>query len=118
AARGGGDMQRWWFAVSAVVVLGARGALGATFTVNSTADAVDATIDGICAAASGACTLRAAVQEANAAADADVVVLPAGTFRLAVTGTGEDAAATGDLDVTQPLEIDGAGADATIVDVL
>jgi len=111
-------MQRWWFAVSAVVVLGARGALGATFTVNSTADAVDATIDGICAAASGACTLRAAVQEANAAADADVVVLPAGTFRLAVTGTGEDAAATGDLDVTQPLEIDGAGADATIVDGL
>ncbi len=38
-----------------------------TFTVNSTADDADAnTADGICATAAGVCTLRAAIQSANA----------------------------------------------------
>lgn len=41
-------------------------AAAATFTVNSTADAVDANPgNGICAASGGACTLRAAIMEAN-----------------------------------------------------
>ena len=39
----------------------------ATFTVNSATDAVDATPgDGVCATAGSVCTLRAAIQEANA----------------------------------------------------
>ncbi len=43
----------------------------ATFTVDSTGDAGDATPgDGICATAGGACTLRAAVQESNTQAGA------------------------------------------------
>lgn len=93
------------------------GAPGATFSVNSTADAVDAAPgNGTCATAGGACTLRAAVQEANALAGPDTVSLPAGTFYLALAGAGEDAAATGDLDVTQQLEVVGAGRDETIVD--
>ncbi len=46
----------------------------ATFTVNSTADEDDNTIgDGICATASGPCTLRAAMSEANFAADLDTI---------------------------------------------
>jgi hypothetical protein len=52
-------------------------AVAATFTVNSTVDAVDATPgDGACATSSGTCTLRAGVMEANALAGADVVTSP------------------------------------------
>lgn len=92
---------------------------GATFTVNSTADEVDNNPgDGVCATAGGTCTLRAAVQEANALAGVDTIDLPAGTFLLQLTGIGEDLAATGDLDITEGLTINGAGSDATIIDGL
>jgi CSLREA domain-containing protein len=92
-------------------------AVAATFTVDSTVDAVDATPgDGVCATSTGSCTLRAAVVEANALAGPDVVSLPAGTFRLTPTGNGEDLGLTGDLDVLQTLWIAGAGNDSTIID--
>ncbi|WP_423459338.1 IPTL-CTERM sorting domain-containing protein [Ottowia sp. VDI28] len=46
----------------------------ATFTVDSTADAPDATLgDGLCHVIGGGCTLRAAIEEANALAGADVI---------------------------------------------
>src|SRR5215210_6646155 len=78
----------------------ARPALAATFTVTSTADEPDAAPgDGVCAGPSGACTLRAAVMEANGLGGSNRITLPAGTFRLTTAGRGEDAAATGDLDV-------------------
>ena len=42
-------------------------ALGVLFTVNSTADTPDAVVgNGLCANSLGKCTLRAAIQEANA----------------------------------------------------
>jgi CSLREA domain-containing protein len=106
--------------VAAMLAAGwARVASAVTFTVNSTADAVDASPgDGVCATSGGKCTLRAAVQEANALAGADVIQLPAGVFRLTLTGIGEDLAATGDLDVTQDLQVNGAGRDATVIDGL
>jgi CSLREA domain-containing protein len=89
----------------------------ATFTVDTTTDAVDAVAgDGVCATAGGACSLRAAVQEANALAGADTIDLPAGTYVLTLGGGAEDAAASGDLDVTEPLTIDGAGAGVSIID--
>jgi CSLREA domain-containing protein len=92
-------------------------ASAATFTVNSTADAVDARPgDGICATAAGACTLRAAIQETNALPGADTVMVPAGTYTLTIPGRGETAAATGDLDITDNLTVTGAGAAATIVE--
>lgn len=79
--------------------------------VTSTADAVDSTPgDGSCASASNGCTLRAAVQEANALGGADAIDVPAGTYTLAVAGAGEDAAASGDLDVSQDLTVTGASA--------
>jgi uncharacterized repeat protein (TIGR01451 family) len=37
-------------------------------------------------------------------------------FALTVSGIGEEAAATGDLDITDDLVIDGAGAEATTID--
>lgn len=50
------------------------GARAATFTVNATADAHDAKLgDHRCAAVSGKCTLRAAIEEANAGADPDII---------------------------------------------
>lgn len=56
----------------------------ATFTVNSTGDAGDAnTADGVCATAATVCTLRAAVQQANAAAASDTI-----TFAIPASDAG------------------------------
>jgi CSLREA domain-containing protein len=106
--------------VALLVSVGHGPALAAGFTVNDTTDRVDANPgDGTCAtAAPVVCTLRAAVQEANALAGADVITIPAGAFTLSLTGADDDAAVTGDLDVTAPLTITGngaAGPNATIV---
>ena len=91
-------------------------AAATTFTVTTTNDATDATIDGTCAIAGGGCSLRAALQEANATTGEDVISLPAGRYRITLAGTGEDAAATGDFDSTHTLTINGAGADQTVID--
>jgi CSLREA domain-containing protein len=49
-------------------------ALPGTYTVNDAGDAADATPgDGVCATASGVCTLRAAIQEANATSGAKTI---------------------------------------------
>jgi CSLREA domain-containing protein len=102
----------------AIALVGVRAsAPAATFTVNTTDDAVDADLtDGMCDAGGGRCTLRAAIQQANVTVDADTVVLPAGTYRLTIRGSGEDASATGDLDITSDITIAGAGATSTIID--
>ena len=85
--------------------------------VTSTLDTVDAEIgDGLCDDGAGNCTLRAAIQEANACVGADLIDLPAGSYPLTLAGIGENATATGDLDVTDDLVINGAGAAATIID--
>ena len=96
---------------------GATSAHGASFTVDATYDAVDAAPgDGLCAAATAACTLRAAVMETNALPGADEISLPAGTYALSIPGAGEDAAATGDLDIAGDLTVTGAGAANTVID--
>lgn len=60
--------------------------------------------------ATGGCTLREAIQAANDNPGRDVVVLrPRVTYRLELPGAGEDDAATGDLDVTDPVTILAAG---------
>jgi len=88
-----------------------------TYAVDSTADAVDAdTGDDRCATAIGTCTLRAAIQQTNAVSGAEVILLPAGTYNLTLSGTGEDAAATGDLDIRDFVSIKGDGAARTIID--
>ncbi|MBI1311873.1 hypothetical protein GC176_11320 [bacterium] len=88
-----------------------------TFTVNSTADTVDPVVgNGIAADVNGETTLRAAIQEANASAAPDIILLPQGTYTLTRAGANEDAAFTGDLDLTGNLTIIGAGADRTVID--
>jgi len=54
------------------------------------------------------CSLREAVIKANATAGADTIKLPAGTITLTITGQGEGAAATGDVDITDSLNITGS----------
>ena len=80
----------------------------AQITVNSTADNLTG--------GDGLVTLREAIIAANTdtttdlgetGSGADTIVLPAGTFQLALAGTGEDAGAIGDLDII-------AGSDITI----
>jgi CSLREA domain-containing protein len=91
---------------SAIIVA----AISPVLTVNSTADAVDIDPgDGVCETATpGECTLRAAIQESNAAAGANIINLPAGNLNLTIAGAGENVAATGDLDITDTLTIHGA----------
>ncbi len=93
----------------------------ATITVNSFSDNL--------IAGDGNCTLREAIMNANSATGdttggdcavgdpgVDTITLPAGTYTLALTGIGEDGNATGDLDITDAIIINGAGAGVTIID--
>jgi CSLREA domain-containing protein len=89
-----------------------------TFTVNSTIDAVDINPgNGICETSTGnnICTLRAAIQETNSLAGADVINLPAGNYTLNLSGADENNSATGDLDITDALTISGANSLTTII---
>src|SRR5262245_60437648 len=80
--------------------------LPATFTVTTALDAV---------VADGKLSLREAVSAANARPGPDTVVLPAGVYRIALTGA-DDANAAGDFDVTGPLTLVGQGAGSTRID--
>ena len=78
-----------------------------TFVVNSTADAPDANLaDDVCATAAKTCTLRAAVQQANASPGADAITVLGGAYMLSIAGADEQAA-KGDLDITSNLTISG-----------
>ncbi|HEV8573502.1 MAG TPA: choice-of-anchor Q domain-containing protein [Dehalococcoidia bacterium] len=107
-------------AAIAVAVLAAGDAApahGASFTVNATHDSVDAAPgDGVCADTGGACTLRAAVEETNALAGADAVVVPAGTYVLTVTEQVQGGADIAGLRVRGDVTLTGAGAAITIID--
>ena len=94
-------------------------ALLAAFVVNSTVDEPDANLsDGIAADSLGRVTLRAAIQQANALSGGDTITLPAGTYSLTQFGSGENAGATGDLDILDGVTLTGAGADVTFINGL
>ncbi|MGE3886220.1 MAG: choice-of-anchor Q domain-containing protein [Vicinamibacterales bacterium] len=89
---------------------------GATINVTTTADGVEG---------NGNCTLREAIIAANtdsavdtcpAGSGADTIALPPGTYVLSRAGPREDAAATGDLDITSELTIAGPGRVVTTLD--
>lgn len=74
----------------------------------SVIDQVDADPgDGVCDIPTGGfCTLRAAIMEANALPGPDIIVLPGdATIRLSLTGSDENTAATGDLDITDTVTV-------------
>ncbi len=87
---------------------------GTQLVVDSQSDIVDASPgNGVCATAGGSCTLRAAVQEANAVLDTFTCIsLPAGLYALGLPGV-EDLAAAGDLDILSNIIIRGAGSAVT-----
>jgi hypothetical protein len=77
-----------------------------SFNVNTTADTHDANRgDGICADANGNCSLRAAVEENNAAYGYESVNVPAGTFVLSEP-----------LTIYDSMSINGVDKDQTIID--
>jgi hypothetical protein len=90
------------------------------FTVNTTADGVDALPgDGTCATAGGLCTVRAAVMEANhTISGVTIIEIPANAnpYVLTIPPSGIDDEATGDLWITRDTNIVGAGADVSILD--
>jgi len=65
------------------------------------------TNDGTC---DGDCSLREAVIGSNVCSGTQTIRLPAGLYDLSIAGTLEDAAATGDLDITDDAIIIGEGA--------
>ncbi len=97
------------FAVVGLSLLLCSPAGAAVFTVTKTAD----TNDGACGAD---CSLREAVQAANAAPGVDSVVIGPGVHKLTRSGRIDNLGVTGDLDVLGDLVITGAGADLTVLD--
>ena len=94
-------------------------ATSATFVVNTESDLADSDLtDGECITVEDSCSLRAAIQQSNASVGNDSITLPAGTYDLTLTGVNEDLATTGDLDITDHLTINGAGANQTFIDGL
>jgi CSLREA domain-containing protein len=73
----------------------------------------DDTDDGACDAD---CSLREAIKDANDHSGHDIINIPAGTYVLDLTGSGDDTNATGDLDITDDVTINGAGEETTIID--
>src|SRR5262245_57510987 len=80
----------------------------ATFTVNTTLDVINPDDDEL--------SLREAISRANTQAGADTIVVPAGVYRMALAGTGDDANHRGDFDITDSVTLQGAGAGATFID--
>lgn len=90
----------------------------ATFNVDVTDDRTDPVIgDGVCGLSANVvggpwCSLRAAIQEANASPGQDQIVLASDTYTLTIGAEDEedDIAALGDLNVYEDLVIEGNGA--------
>ncbi|HAK75548.1 MAG TPA: hypothetical protein DCM71_01225, partial [Runella sp.] len=80
-----------------------------TLTVNDLGDAGDATPgDGVCATSGGVCTLRAAIQEANA-------LTTCGTIAITITPTGTITLTSALPAIDHDLSITGAGANVLSV---
>lgn len=90
----------------------------ATFEVDDLGDAPDALPgDGVCRSEqTRSCTLRAAILEANATVGDDVILLPGGTITLAIPGKHEKAAETGDLDISEFVDIRSRPGTTTTID--
>lgn len=108
-ARGSGERLDYITQVASSLVdwLGTREALAAenrTFTVNSTTDDTDVATNGVCETKNEVCTLRAAIQEANAQIGPDTI-----TFNIPGSGlqTIQLSSRLPTLSDSSPTTIDG-----------
>ena len=88
----------------------------AVFTVNTSSDGFSGAFDanpgdGVCETApgNGICALRAAIQETNALAGDDTIILPPNTYRLSINLIDSSLIVAGNLTIT------GGGASTTII---
>ena len=92
----------------------------ATITVTTTDDENDGDTSSISSlqASSGGTgiSLREAIIAANNTAGADTITLGTGVYVLDITGQAEEASATGDLDITTDITVNGAGVGVTSLD--
>lgn len=110
------DPVRSLTVLAALAASTAAWAAPADFVVDTGLDAVDAMPgDGVCADDDGHCTLRAAIQEANALGGSWSIDLSGVSAVLSLAGAGEDAAATGDLDVTATIDLRATSASLATV---
>ena len=86
-----------------------------TFKVNTMLDTVAVNLHNG-KDATGHISLRSAIQAADAKGGSNNIILPSGTFTLTIAGAGEDASATGDLDINDNLTIKGKSSASTIID--
>jgi CSLREA domain-containing protein len=108
------------FLAAALALPASAGIPAVVFTVNTTADGVDANPgDGVCATSGGLCTLRAAIMETNHTLSGPTEIhVPANAnpYVLTIAPSLLDDETTGDLNITRATGIVGAGAAGTIVD--
>lgn len=99
-------------------ILTSQTAFAVDFVVNTANDTIDADLNNAtCADQSGKCSLRAAIMQANkTSGGTDTITIPAGLgpYTLSIVGRNENAAATGDLDITDSVIIASSGGYATI----
>jgi len=103
--------------VLSLLLLTGQHSMAATFYVNSNTDVSDNTPgDGVCETANGngVCTLRAAIDEANTLAGADVINLPAATYTIQTTASYSNA--SGSFFITDAVDITGQDSATTIID--
>lgn len=99
--------------VLGVAALLAVHAHAAEFVVDRADDEADAMA---CTGAPFDCSLRGAVRLSNLTLGTDRIAIPAGTITLSRSGTDEDGAMTGDLDLLDSVEIVGAGSGVSVID--
>jgi len=93
------------------LLISPRPAHASTFAVNSTADTNDANPgDGICDDGSGLCTLRAAIEEANTLAGADIINFAPTVFPVGAPATISPVSDLPPLADPAGTTIDGTGA--------
>lgn len=105
--------------LACVLQVWAMAAGAAIFVVNSTFDVPAAIpISGVCETApgNGTCTLRAAIQTANAHPGVDTIILQATTYTLSIPATYPESGADGELEIAESVTITGTGPGSTIID--
>jgi CSLREA domain-containing protein len=106
-------------ALIALALLAPSAAHAATIAVTTTTDVINST--------DGLCSLREAIIAANtntasgpgagecvAGTGTDLISLPAGTYTLTIAPTGANDATSGDLNITQALDIVGTGSPTVV----